>query len=375
MSGPLRLMLWHWGRRGGGPRYTLELAQVLKDLPGVELHLSISHQCEIADEFRTLDLPTFWVDTYTDIPTCLVRSAGLPQIAWRMRRYVREQQIEVVNSTMAHLWTRLIAPVLRQAGVSLLCTIHDATLHPGEDGPIKSWFYAPARCDGYIALTSFVANRLTEIHGIARSRITVVPHGVVNFTRAEPPSPTRSGGPLRLLFFGRILPYKGLANLLTAYRMLRADGYNFTLHIAGTGELGPMAEIIADLPDVTLDRRWIPEESIPALLSEADTVVLPYLESSQSGVIPAAFGMGIPAVVTPVGGLTEQVAADVNGLVTTDTSPQSLALALKRLMDEPQLVGRLRAGAIKAARNELDWARIGHTVVQLSVACRPRSSL
>ena len=44
MSEPLRLMLWHWGRRGGGPRYTMELARVLAGRPGLELHLSLSRQ-------------------------------------------------------------------------------------------------------------------------------------------------------------------------------------------------------------------------------------------------------------------------------------------------------------------------------------------
>ena len=60
MTGSLRLMLWHWGRHGGGPRYTLELARALARLPEVEPHLSISRQCEIADDFRALGLPTFW---------------------------------------------------------------------------------------------------------------------------------------------------------------------------------------------------------------------------------------------------------------------------------------------------------------------------
>lgn len=373
MSRPLRLMLWHWGRHGGGPRYTFELARALKELPDVEPHLSISRQCEIADGFRALGLPTFWVDTYTDMPSCLFRSACLPQLAWRMRRYVRAQQIDVVNSTMTHLWTRLIAPVLRQSGAGLLCTVHDATLHPGEATPLKNWLYAPVPgADGYVALTNFVADRLVQMHSIPRDRITVVPHGAMTFDRSRVAEARRSRQPLRLLFFGRILPYKGLANLLAAYQALRTEGCNFTLHIAGTGELGSMAGTIASLPDVTIDQRWIPEGHIPALLSQADVVVLPYLEASQSGVIPAAFGMGVPVVVTPVGGLTEQVMPNVNGLVTGGTSPDSLAQALRRLVDEPRLIRNLQAGVAQAARDDLSWLNAARRIVQLSADCRVR---
>src|SRR4051812_1621793 len=50
MSDPLRLMLWHWGRRGGGPRYTMELARALAHRPGLELHLSLSRQSDLFTE-------------------------------------------------------------------------------------------------------------------------------------------------------------------------------------------------------------------------------------------------------------------------------------------------------------------------------------
>jgi glycosyltransferase involved in cell wall biosynthesis len=349
----------------------LELARALARLPEVEPHLSISRQCEIADDFRALGLPTFWVDTYTDMPSCLLRSACLPALAWRMRRFVRDHRIEVVNSTMTHLWTRLLAPVLRQAGPRLLCTVHDATLHPGEDGPFKRWFYAPVPgAEGYIALTAFVADRMAELHAIPRERIAVVPHGVTTFDRSGVAAGRSSGEPLRLLFFGRILSYKGLANLLAAYETLRVEGRRLTLHIAGAGELGPLAETMAELPDVTVDQGWIPEDRIPQLLSQADAVVLPYLEASQSGVIPAAFGMGVPAIVTPVGGLTEQVRDGVNGLVAKDTSPESLAQSLRRLADEPHLIRLLQAGASQTARGEMNWSNVGQRIAQFGATCR-----
>ncbi len=78
MSDPLRLMLWHWGRRGGGPRYTMELARALARRPGLELHLSLSRQSDLFAETDTLGLPSFHVDTYTGLPGFLARSRCCP---------------------------------------------------------------------------------------------------------------------------------------------------------------------------------------------------------------------------------------------------------------------------------------------------------
>ena len=71
-SSPLSVLLWHWGRRDGGPRYTLELARVLARRPDVEVHLSLSRQSDILAEFAALGLPSCNVDTYHDKLTALL---------------------------------------------------------------------------------------------------------------------------------------------------------------------------------------------------------------------------------------------------------------------------------------------------------------
>jgi glycosyltransferase involved in cell wall biosynthesis len=45
------------------------------------------------------------------------------------------------------------------------------------------------------------------------------------------------GDPLRLLFFGRILKYKGLPLLIDAVEKLRAEGVPVHLGVAGTGNI------------------------------------------------------------------------------------------------------------------------------------------
>ena len=58
---------------------------------------------------------------------------------------------------------------------------------------------------------------------------------------------------------------------------------------------------------ITLVNRYVTEGEADGYFQGADAVVLPYHRSSQSGPLHMAFGYGLPAVVTSVGGLVEAV--------------------------------------------------------------------
>ena len=84
----------------------------------------------------------------------------------------------------------------------------------------------------------------------------------------------------------------------------------------------------------------------------------PYIEASQSGVVAVALGRGKPVIVTPVGGLPEQVRHNVTGLVAQETSATALATSILRFVEEPQLYQSCAAGALTAARGEIGWPQI-----------------
>ncbi|MBX6744599.1 MAG: glycosyltransferase, partial [Acetobacteraceae bacterium] len=105
---------------------------------------------------------------------------------------------------------------------------------------------------------------------------------------------------------------------------------------------------------VRVESRWVAEAEIPALIAAADALVLPYREASQSGVVSLAHAMGVPVVATPVGGLREQVADGVNGVLAAAPEPEALAAAMARLCD-PTVRARLAAGAQETGRGLADW--------------------
>jgi glycosyltransferase involved in cell wall biosynthesis len=74
--------------------------------------------------------------------------------------------------------------------------------------------------------------------------------------------------------------------------------------------------------------KWLSDEELFQVIFASDVVVFPYLEASQSGLIPICRALKIPVVVTPVGGLPEQVIHGVTGLVADGLGSDDLARSL-----------------------------------------------
>lgn len=116
-----------------------------------------------------------------------------------------------------------------------------------------------------------------------------------------------------LLFFGRIDKYKGIARMLKAYQSYEG---NLKLIIAGNGTLTEEEQVlIKEDSRVQLINRFIKDEEMIWLFQNAYAVVLPYIEATQSGVIPIAYKYAKPVIVSNVLGLTQFVIDRKTGYV------------------------------------------------------------
>jgi glycosyltransferase involved in cell wall biosynthesis len=79
------------------------------------------------------------------------------------------------------------------------------------------------------------------------------------------------------------------------------------------------------------------ETEIGPLLARHDAVVAPHLECSQSGIVAAAFGSGLPVVGVPVGGLVDQVAQGRTGVLAEAADAGALAVAICKLAEDAPL--------------------------------------
>ena len=346
----MRILLWYWGRRGGGAQFTLCLARGLAGCPGTELALSLAEQNALLPEAKDLGVSVDAVPTFQGAVGAALGLARLPALRRRLVRQAVEMRAEVVVSAMNHVWTPFVAGALPTAGIPFVSIVHDALPHPGD--PALGWDWRLRQelnaAAGAVAFSDSVARAVAARRpGLPILRLPLGAHMPVE--GEAPGLPTTD-----FLFFGRVRAYKGLDLLRDAFAALRARHPGVTLRVVGEGDVEGCAPGLAALPGVTVEPRWVPDGEMPALLSAARAVVLPYREASQSGVLPLALALGVPVVATPVGGLSAQLEHGVSGLVAREASAPALAEAMAAMLD-PARRRALSAGARLVGARLTDW--------------------
>ena len=329
----MRILVWQWGRRGAGPRYAVELAAGLRGVPGVEPLLSLSQQAEILSgpQAPHCDLP---VATYRGFKDLLLRLPLLPFQVGGLARRIAALRPDAAICAMPAPLDALMAAALRRAKVPYAVVVHDADLHPGDIHSLQMVLQRrlARRADAVVALSRHVADRLLEQDVARPGRLVLTELPPLSYG-APPPPPRAHGGRLRLLCFGRLLPYKGL-DLLAETMAALGPRDDLELRVVGNG---PESEVLAQLralPGVTVENRWVPEEEVAGILAWSDALVLPYREASQSGVAATAIAARRFVVATRVGGITEQLeGSPLARLVPPDAT--ALGAALVALAAEP----------------------------------------
>lgn len=328
--------------------------------PRAAVALSISAQSDLLAETRALGLPCDAVPTYRSALGFALGVARIPALRARLVAQARAHRADAVVSVMTHLWTPLVAPGLARAGIPYIPIIHDAAPHPGDPAAFWAWRLRRelAAASRAITLSAAVERVVAALRpDLALSRMRLGAH----LDLPPPAALPRPPGPIRLLMFGRLRAYKGLDLLRDAWPLLPPG--RFTLRVVGDGPAEALAPGLAALPGVTLEPRWVAEAEIPHLIAQADALVLPYREASQSGIVPVALAMGVPVVATPAGGLPEQIADAVDGLLAAAITAPALAAALARLA-EPGELDRLSRGAREAGAALADWSEQAAVVLR-----------
>jgi len=158
-----------------------------------------------------------------------------------------------------------------------------------------------------------------------------------------------------VLFFGRIWPYKGLDHLIRAEPLISARVTDVRFVIAGRGEdFARYRAMMRDPDRFTVINEFVSSERRAQLFAEAAVVVLPYVEASQSGVIPIAYAHEKPVVATSVGGLPEAVEDGRTGFVVPPRDERALADAVVQLLEDRRL--RRAMGAAGRRKLEDEWS-------------------
>jgi glycosyltransferase involved in cell wall biosynthesis len=341
---------------GGHPRYTWELMTALRAAaPASELSLTLLTSVDLDPAFRT---PQYAIADV--LPPLRDPSTFANKLEWGCSRavhYARREEV-VLRWVRAqrcvdilHYQETPFAPALhfrrvRAAGAHPVATVHNLRPHRYPI-PAARWLTDLSshlgwmQCATLFVHSSGLRDRLASALGPRAPRVVAIPHGVWT-THGTPSAPPRREG--HLLLFGVMRRNKGVHLMLDSLRHLSGK----RLVLAGAFPEPSFAREIRHrvetegLPVLVLDR-VIADAEVAALFSGASLAMLPYSEfHAQSGVLHLAIAYGVPAVVTDVGALGEQVRREGIGTVCPAADPVELARAVLRTLE---------AGIYEAARD------------------------
>jgi len=211
-------------------------------------------------------------------------------------------------------------------------------------------------CHQVVAVSESVRSSLLAALGnpsAYSSKIAVVANGVPipDLMTLAQRSAARVGlglcdGEFFILGAGRHSPQKNFSDLVAAAELLRNSACRFRLVIAGDGEL--TGDLAAQVAALGLEQNVIlsgPLQELGKAMQAADVFVIPSLWEGVPLVLLEAMAAGLPTVGYRIPGIEEIVTHGRNGLLVEPGRPDLLAKEIRRLAQDPGLIGRLGAEA------------------------------
>lgn len=261
----------------------------------------------------------------------------------------------------------LLIPILRLRQRKLVWTIHDIDLRPstsGVRGKLEIFYVSTISqpnllmkfSDRIIVHGKHLKNQLIQ-KGISANKILDIPHFDYMYLDNAAHDCKCNDYQGYVLFFGNIKPYKGLDIFLNALDIVekKIDTSKFKVVIAGNGSLSPYESLIQGKKReyLLIKNENILNAEIPCLFRKASIVVLPYIEASQSGVVPLAYTFSKPVIVSDIESLQEYVEHGITGFIFEKKNTEQLADCLIDTINHPDLVGQMGSNGHEKLINEM----------------------
>ncbi len=256
---------------------------------------------------------------------------------WQLVRRIRVFDPDVIHFQHGHLWFNGFLPLLRR--FPLVLTIHDPRHHLGDrvsqKTPQAVMDFGFRQASQLIVHAAPLKPAVVDACRIDPERVHVVPH--ISLRDGSHQEQSRDDHST-VLFFGRIWEYKGLEYLIRAEPLITAKMPGARIVIAGQGEnFDRYRRLMAHPERFVVYNEYVTDERRSELFRQASLVVLPYVEASQTGVIPIAYSFMKPVVATMVGGLPEMVDHGRTGLLVPPRDERALADAIVHLLRDAPL--------------------------------------
>jgi glycosyltransferase involved in cell wall biosynthesis len=227
---------------------------------------------------------------------------------------------------------------------------------------LKTYFVR--RCDRFVVPGKASLEYLRSLEAPAANIVTA-PNAVDNRWFAEQAENVRSHAtelrqklklPARfILFVGRLVPEKGIFDLLAAYAKLESGlRSQVGLVFAGDGvsreELMQQAKLIS--PGAVCFPGFAQREDLAGLYALAEALVLPTHSEPWGLVVNEAMACGLPIIVSSIAGCSDDLVEDGwNGYVVPPRDAEKLSVALDCVIRQPELTQQMRARSLERIQN------------------------
>lgn len=243
----------------------------------------------------------------------------------------------------------------------IVLTVHDPSPHTGVDAKLVSGTrrgryieYMRARSAAVIVHGEHLRKVAIEAKVHAEKRVFSVHHGPLGKLFNRGFSTEWVDG--NCLFFGRIEEYKGLGVFIQAVNYLNDAGHKVRGVVAGRGsELNRYREGLRDRERFDIIEKYLSADEVLSVFEDANVVVLPYLEATQSGVSAYAVGLGRPVVASNVGGLPESVVNGKTGLLVSPGNATELAEAILSVVSDKATAQSMASEAFCWGQRDISW--------------------
>lgn len=304
-------------------------------------------------------------------------------LTWlRAARRIRAARPDVL---LVAVWGGFLAPLCAlvrwASGLKSVVLLHNFSAHESLPGELLLKRLLVASADGFITLSRSVESELLSFAPGVRTHRLFHP---VYERQGEAPSPSEARRRLGLpdsspvlLFFGYVREYKGLDLLFEAMVAVLRQAPSLRLIVAGEFLLDAdlfraHAERLGISASVVFREGYVPAGEVATLMAAADAVVLPYRAATQSGVVPLAFGHGVPVIACDAGDLGAQVEHGRTGWLVREEGADALAAGILGFFSQRDRLP-FRQG-IEAACERLSWSVFASRAAEFLETCCGRAA-
>ena len=288
----------------------------------------------------------------------------------RCLRAIRRFKPDLIHFVFTHPWFTLTMPLIAKR-YPVVFTMHDVTPHHGEE-KLRNVF--AIRSIVNYAKAIFVhgpqcLKMASDLYPERRNILVEIPLGHYDFPH-DITLQEQKPEPATFLFFGRLLPYKGLSVTLEALKRILPRHPEAKIIIAGEGSLKQEHAAIGSLSrNLEVMNRRVSEEELSRLMARSIALLAPYTHASGSGIVATAYAFARAVIASHIGGLIDMVVHDQTGWFVEPNDADGLASAMERAIENPERMLLMGRQAKEYARTEWGWERIADAHIRTYFKC------